>query len=116
MKYDKYILKSREDVLGEILIKGDKFDNFDGYIKLYEGIDGSKGNLLWFPDYRKGKRIFDREYLKYFIKMRSSDPDRPQLAERMLEAGIKEYDRLQLFLYAHGRMPTDWLYIERVSY
>lgn len=110
----KYLLKSREDILGEINIEGDTFDNFDGYIKLYEGIDGSKGNLLWFPDYEKGRRIFDRDYLKFFIESRSSDPDRPQLYERMLEVGIMEYDRLKLFLYAKGQMPTDWLYIEEV--
>lgn len=115
MAVRKYFLKSKDDILGEIIIDGDKFDNFDGYIKLYEGIDGSKGNLLWFPDYRKGKRIFDKEYLKFFVESRSSDPERPQLEQKMKEIGMKEYDRLQLFLYAHGRMPTDWLYIEEVK-
>lgn len=111
----RYYLKSKNDILGEIVISGETFEDFDGYIKLYEGIDGSKGNLLWFPDYENGTRYFDREYLKFFIESRSSDPERPQLEQKMAEIGMKKYDRLQLFLYAKGKMPTDWLYIEEIQ-
>lgn len=101
----------KDEEMGKIIITGDSFDNFDGHIELYE-LDSDIGEkTLWFPKYREGVRMFDYEYLKYFVKNRSSDETRPQLFKNMREIGMKKYDRLHLFVYARGQMPTDNLWI-----
>lgn len=107
----KYKLMFKDEPIGKIVINGDNYENFNGYIELNE-LDGDIGEkTLWFPAYKKGLRVFDNEYLKYFIKNRSSDKTRPQLFQNMQEIGMEKYDRLHLFVYARGQMPTDNLWI-----
>lgn len=106
-----YKLMFKDEQIGEIVINGDSYENFSGYIKLNEIKEDIEEKTLWFPAYRKGLRIFDNDYLKYFIKNRSSDKTRPQLFHNMKEIGMEKYDRLHLFVYARGQMPTDSLWI-----
>lgn len=106
-----YKLMFKDEEIGKIVVKGDNFENFDGYIELYELNRDIGEKTLWFPKYREGIRVFDYEYLKYFVKNRSSDETRPQLFKNMREIGMEKYDRLHLFVYARGQMPTDNLWI-----
>lgn len=106
-----YKLMFKDEQIGEIIINGDTFQSFVGYIKLNEIKEDMEEKTLWFPAYQKGLRIFDNDYLRYFIKNRSSDKTRPQLFKNMKEIGMEKYDRLHLFVYARGQMPTDSLWI-----
>lgn len=107
----KYKLMFKDEQIGEIIINGDTFQSFVGYIKLNEIKEDMEEKTLWFPAYRRGLRIFDNDCLKYFVKNRSSDETRPQLFKNMKEIGMEKYDRLHLFIYARGQMPTDSLWI-----
>lgn len=101
----------KDDQIGKIVINGNNYENSNGYIELNELNKDIDEKILWFPAYKKGVRVFDNKYLKYFIKNRSSDETRPQLFQNMQEIGMKKYDRLHLFVYARGQMPTDNLWI-----
>ena len=116
MAIRKYKLKNADKQIGILTIDGERIWQLkNSSIELFEDLDPENYDTLWFPDYKKGRRIFNNEYTKDFIQYRASERSRPQLFQRMEEAGIPEYDELLLFLYAKGQFQTDKLNIEEIK-
>ena len=106
--YDFY---SRGRVIGKLVIYGEKIKELKGYLELQDNLEDNDV-LWWIEEYHNGVRVLGEVYIRDFITYRVSERSRPQLEERMVEAGIEEYDELVLFLYANGKCCMDTYHIE----
>lgn len=106
--YDFY---SRGRVIGELIIYGEKTEELRGYFKLQDNLEDNDV-LWWLDEYHRGIRLLGEKYVRDFVTYRVSERSRPQLEQKMREAGIEEYDELILFLYANGRCCMDTYYIK----
>lgn len=109
----EYRIRHKKIPFGILRIDGTDMDNLQAEIVLDNTFEGQ--DLVWFPGYKDGKRVYDLDFIKDFIKDRVPQIDSPFIWQRLSEVGLTEYNPVDLIDYCMLRRVGDYFDLEKIK-